>query len=108
MAKETSEHAKSTFSDRKGPVGTKGYTGNPGGRPKMPEEIRKAFQDLTPEAIKTLAEIMREGKFDSDRVKATEVILDRAWGKAIQQVDADFGGSLQIIIVDDIPKKNAK
>jgi hypothetical protein len=80
------------------PVGKTGYTGNPGGRPKMPEELKRAFQSLAPEALKTLADVMANGK-DSDRVKASEVILDRGYGKATQQIDANLEGSLQVINV---------
>lgn len=59
----------------------KGGPGGPGA-PKMPEELREAFRALTPKALATLERVVEEGEKDSDRVKAAEVILDRAWGKA--------------------------
>lgn len=80
-----------------GKVGDKGYTGNPGGRPKMPEELKKAFQEASEEARKTLVEVMRNGIKDCDRVKASEVILDRAWGKPVQSVDATVNDGSTII-----------
>jgi hypothetical protein len=79
---DASEHITNTSR-----FGTKGYTGNPGGRPKMPEELKKAFQEQTQNALDTLVDVMGSGK-GSERVKAAEVILDRAWGKPIQSVDA--------------------
>jgi endonuclease III len=80
---DLSEHGRSTS-----PVGQKGYSGNPGGRPKMPEELKKAFQEQTQNALDTLVDVMGTGK-GSERVKAAEVILDRAWGKPVQAVDAN-------------------
>src|SRR5215204_893060 len=61
---------------------------NPSGRPKMPAEVREAAMALTPDAIRTLGEIMlnplvRPGV----RVTAAEKILDRALGKPAQTVD---------------------
>lgn len=72
------------------PIGTPGYTGNPNGRPKMPEEMKRAFRDAAPEALATLLQIAREGENESSRVKASEVILDRAYGKPIQSVEAEI------------------
>ena len=67
------------------PVGVRfgaGQKGNPGGRPALPDELREAFRALTPKALATLERVVEEGEKDSDRVRAAEVILDRAWGKA--------------------------
>lgn len=89
---DTSEHVTSTS-----PVGTKGYTGNPGGRPKMPTELKEAFQKLGPEALKTLTDVMRNSDQDAVRVKAAEVILDRGYGKASQPIEGDVG--LQVVHV---------
>ena len=84
-----SEHGKYTMT----PVGTKGYTGNPGGRPKMPEELKRAFQEATPVALATLLQIAQEGENEGARVRASEALLDRAWGKPVQQVEADVHDS---------------
>jgi hypothetical protein len=64
----------------------KGQSGNPGGRPKVPEELREAFRALTPRAIRTLRKAMKEG--GAVGVKASEVVLERGWGKVAQQIDA--------------------
>ena len=77
-----------------------GESGNPSGRPKMPPELIQAFRDRTQDALNTLVEIMndKEGR-GSERVKAAEVIIDRAWGKAIQQAEltGEDGGAIEII-----------
>lgn len=80
-----------------------GQTGNPGGRPKMPEELKEAFRSHSETALQTLVDVMTNGVKDGDRVKAAEVILDRGYGKATQHIDASLEGSLQVINVG-LPK----
>ena len=61
----------------------KGVSGNPSGRPKVPEHVREAARAKTEEAIKTLSEIMADKSAGaSARVSAANSLLDRAWGKA--------------------------
>ena len=56
-----------------------GKSGNPGGRPKEVEAVRRHH---TGEAIQTLAAIMRDGKEPAAaRVRAAECVLDRGWGR---------------------------
>jgi hypothetical protein len=40
----------------------KGQSGNPGGRPKVDPEVKTLLDEMTPEAIKILGEIMRNKK----------------------------------------------
>ena len=81
---------------------TAGWKG--GGRPKMPEEMKQAFKDLTPAALKALAKIVNnEDARDADRIRAAEVILDRGWGKPTQAVDMDLSSVPQVVIVGDVP-----
>src|SRR5262245_11097406 len=58
-----------------------GQSGNPGGRPKEIGHVRDLARQYTPEAIETLATIMRNGKLDASRIAAAEALLDRAWGR---------------------------
>src|SRR5829696_8306401 len=61
---------------------------NPGGRPKIPAEVREAALALTLKAIKTLGDIMEDESVSPGvRVTACERILDRALGKPAQTVD---------------------
>lgn len=66
----------------------KGVSGNPGGKPKDHEQLREAARSFTLEAVKTLASIMRgKGHAASSRVAAATVLLERGWGKPLQQVE---------------------
>jgi uncharacterized ParB-like nuclease family protein len=57
-------------------------SGNPSGRPKLPEDVKELARGLTKEAIQTLAAVMRDAHAPhSARVRSAEVILDRAWGR---------------------------
>lgn len=68
----------------------KGQSGNPSGRPKVPEDVKEAARAHSADAIKTLATIMLDdGQPGPARVAAADKILDRAWGKAAQTIDAN-------------------
>jgi hypothetical protein len=63
----------------------KGQSGNPGGKPK---EIKNVIEMAR---THTLAEIVSDGEAPSAaRVAAANVLLERAWGKPIQPVDAQI------------------
>lgn len=66
----------------------KGQVLNPGGRPKEVAHVKELARQWTGEAISTLASIMGDGAAPhSARVKASESLLDRAWGKAESTVN---------------------
>jgi len=68
-----------------------GKTGNPGGRPSLPEEFKLLARSASIPALKTCIEIVNNPKCKpNERVKAAEIVLDRAWGKPIQGVDLSF------------------
>jgi hypothetical protein len=53
-------------------------SGNPGGRPGLPEDVKALTRDLSPAAIETLASIMRDKNAPpAARVSAANAILDR-------------------------------
>jgi hypothetical protein len=65
-----------------------GQSGNPTGRPKEVAHVKELAKTYTEEAIRTLAEIMGDGSAPhSARVKASESLLDRAWGKSESTVN---------------------
>lgn len=77
----------------------KGISGNPNGRPKIPEDVKNAFRAHTMEAKNTLVEIMRDTENRAgDRVRAAEVVLNRGWGTPEHAIAVS--GSVATVEVD--------
>jgi hypothetical protein len=73
----------------------KGEVRNPGGRPKIPEDVKEMARGLCPEAIQTLGEVMKDKDAPpAARVSAASTILDRGYGKAPQHITAERVDSL--------------
>ena len=83
----------------------KGQSGNPGGRSKLPADIREAFKAKAPEALEVLT---RRLQSDDDRVAmmAAQAILDRGYGKPVQSIDANINEDPVRYIVE-LPEKSA-
>jgi hypothetical protein len=64
----------------------KGQSGNPGGRPKENEEIKKLAQEHCPAAIDRLAYWMQSGDARAS-VAASTALLDRGYGKPAQALE---------------------
>lgn len=64
----------------------KGRSGNPGGRPTVPAEVRERARTYTIEAIDALAVDLQHEDWRA-RHSAANSLLDRAWGKATQPHD---------------------
>ena len=82
---------------------TKGNSG--GGRPAMPDDLKKSFKEASPKALETLKRVLDDpGAKDSDKIRAAEIILDRAYGKPTQSVDLDAHSIPQVVFVggDDV------
>src|SRR5436190_23662894 len=76
---------------RRGPQGQwlPGSSPNPGGRPKIIEDIRDLAREHTETAINALVHIAESGKQESARVAAASALLDRGWGKPTQPLSGD-------------------
>jgi len=67
-----------------------GQSGNPSGRKKMPEDVKRAFKELTPVAIEKLTEMINNpATKDADRLRAIDIVLDRGLGKPSQEINMD-------------------
>jgi hypothetical protein len=76
----------------------KGQSGNPGGRPKLPEEIRHVrvlAREYTMQAVTALVAVMTSSKNDSARVSAANALIDRGWGKSEQPLVGADGGAIK-------------
>ena len=60
---------------------SKGFSGNPGGRPRDEQKVAELARSYTREAIETLVELMRSGNGERVRGTAAQASLDRGWGK---------------------------
>ena len=84
----------------------RGQSGNPGGRSKLPADIREAFKARAPQALEVLTRCLQS---DDDRIAmmAAQAILDRGYGKPTQSIDANInedGGSVRYIA--EVPIKD--
>ena len=67
----------------------KGVSGNPGGRPKELREVIELARAHAPDAVETLAEIMKDTEAPpAARAAAANSLLDRAYGKPVQAIEA--------------------
>jgi len=66
----------------------RGRSGNPGGRPKLPAEMREMFQTKAPEAFEVLTRHLQSSD-PRIAITAASAILDRAYGKPAQPIDAN-------------------
>ena len=67
----------------------KGVSGNPGGSPKLPAEMREMFQAKAPEAFEVLCRHLNANDPRVSVAAATQ-ILDRAYGRPVQSIDANI------------------
>lgn len=72
-----------------------GQSGNPNGRPKQTPEQKDALQQiraLAPEAAKRLREIIQSEESKPEvQLRAIDIVLERAYGKAAAQVNVTSG-----------------
>jgi hypothetical protein len=75
-----------------------GQSGNPGGRKPIPAEVKEMARAASVEAIERAIHWMRSDD-SSASLKASQLILERAYGKPAQPIDGDGeGGSIPMAI----------
>lgn len=96
------DNSEKTAAKQRGKPFSKGATGNPAGRPKRTEQeldLIAACKAKTPDALAVIESIMANGENERNRFAAAMAIIERGYGKAIQQVDAKVDASLTVEIV---------
>jgi hypothetical protein len=80
-----------------------GKTGNPGGRPKVPEEFKELAKEHSFTALETVVAILQDPDAKAaDRLRAADIILDRALGRPVQSTDLDIAGGIDAGIIQVI------
>lgn len=76
---------------------TPGQSGNPNGRPKMPEDMRQMLRDAGPELVRKLLEYTEHSNPKVAMWAITEA-LNRGYGKPVQMQDValDVSGGLDV------------
>ena len=74
----------------------KGCSGNRGGRPKVPENVREALKDMVPEAVAIKREILQDKSASPDlRNRVADSVLDRVYGRPAIMPDEGDKTSLE-------------
>lgn len=66
----------------------KGVSGNPGGRPAMPDDIKSLIKDLVPDSVRALHAAIN-GDDARLAVQAATVVLDRVYGRPHQSASIE-------------------
>lgn len=94
--------------DEKGRI-KKGFTINAGGMPKGMGEVKKLARQYTERAIMTLVEIMEDkDKSGPARVGAATALLDRGYGRPVQQLEVGKPGDFSDMAEPEIDAFIAK
>jgi hypothetical protein len=73
---------------------------NHNGRSKVDFEVRELARSFGPKAIEALVSIaLNPEAKDTDRIFASNSLLDRGYGKPIQSIEAEVGLRPQIVIL---------
>jgi hypothetical protein len=67
-------------------------------------ELREAAREFTDDALKTLAEICKDGQSESARVAAANCLLDRSYGKPMQQVENGSPGEFSRMTDEELAR----
>lgn len=78
----------------------KGQTGNAGGRIGMDPKIKSMLKSAAPGAVQSVIDLATSPDAPPrERLAAALGILERLYGKALQPIDADIGGTAGVIVV---------
>jgi hypothetical protein len=79
----------------------KGQSGNPNGRPRIDPDVVALARAASPDAIKKQIALLASVD-ENIALKAAQAILDRAWGKPMQNVTATVSTAKAEELADDV------
>jgi hypothetical protein len=71
----------------------KGFCPNPAGRPREVRALVEAAREHTREALDVVLLAMRKARHLSTRLRAAEIVLDRAWGRPAMSLSVDLAAA---------------
>lgn len=78
----------------------KGKSGNPAGRKPLAPEIKDMLLPLGEKSVAALKKVLEDPEAkDSDKLRATEIVLDRLLGKPQQAVEVDAKNIPQVVFL---------
>lgn len=76
----------------------KGYKG--GGRKEIPKDIKEMLRGATPDACRLLCNTINDETAKLElRIKCSEIVLDRVYGKPQQAVEVDAHNIPQVVFI---------
>lgn len=88
----------------------KGRSGNPGGRPRVPDDLKKSCRRLAMRGMKVLEEIINSrdewvdgkrvaiGASPSEKTAAIKLALEYGYGKPVQPIAGEGEGDAGIVV----------
>ena len=78
----------------------KGQSGNPRGRPKLPETFKQFAKEKSIESIQMLYYMMTNTEVKDDiKVKCAEIIISYGIGKPTQAIDMTMDNEIKVSVV---------
>lgn len=78
----------------------KGVSGNPSGRPRIPDDLKKSCRRLALVGMKRIEEILRDKNADRREViAATKLCMEYGYGKPVQPLSGDGEGGTIVVQV---------
>lgn len=83
----------------------KGVSGNAGGRPKIPADVKEMLRAATVDAAKLLIDTMQDkGAKLELRIDCCKTIMDRVYGKATQPIEGNVQAAVRSITDEEAKK----
>jgi hypothetical protein len=81
-----------------------GQSGNPGGQPKVLQQVRELARSHCPAAIEELERLALNSKSERLRLAAICELLDRGYGKPVPATEGEFNAPSIVVLTEDEAK----